>query len=258
MQSIRTELDAIAPGYQLTFDAMGYIGNYPVEAATAPGGADAVVIMGYDYKIASSGNAGSISPIGGPTYDVAETLATYISRVPASKLILGVPYYGRAWSTASSDLNATIVSAAKYGSSVAVVYDTAQQFATDNGRQYDPVEGAAWTTYQRQNCTATYGCVTATRELYFDDAESLASKIRPDQQLRHPGCRDLALGYDGSRPELYQVSRTSSSPTRSRRRSRDGQRAGLLAQRRRTAGHLDRERGRHRADPLWLGRRAVL
>ena len=86
-----------------------------------------------------------------------------------------MPYYGRAWSTASSDLNASTVSSAKYGSSVAVLYDTAQQFATDNGRQYDPVEGVAWTTYVRQNCTTTYGCVNATRQLYFDDSQPLAA-----------------------------------------------------------------------------------
>ena len=205
VQSIRTELDTIAPGYQLTFDTMGWIGNYPTEAVTAPGGADAIVIMGYDYKTGSSGTGGSVSPIGGPAYDLGDTLAAYVSRVPASKLILGVPYYGRAWSTSSSALNAATVSAAKYGASVAVLYETALQFATDNGRQYDPVEGVAWTSYQRQNCTAAYGCVTATRELYYDDAESLAAKYDLINSYNIRGVGIWALGYDGSRPELYQV-----------------------------------------------------
>jgi spore germination protein YaaH/flagellar hook assembly protein FlgD len=205
VRSIRTELDAMAPGYQLTFDTMGWIGNYPIEAATAPGGADAVVIMGYDYKTGSSGTAGSVSPIGGPTYDLADTLAAYVSRVPASKVILGVPYYGRAWSTSSSALNATTVPAAQYGASVAVLYEMALQFATDNGRQYDPVEGVAWTSYQRQTCTSTYGCVTATRELYYDDAESLAAKYDLINSYDIRGVGIWALGYDGSRPELYQI-----------------------------------------------------
>ncbi len=205
VQSIRTELDAVAPGYQLTFETMGWIGNYPIEAATAPGGADAVVIMGYDYKTGSSGTAGSVSPIGGLTYDLGDTLAAYVSRVPASRVILGVPYYGRAWSTSSSALNATTVSAAQYGASVAVLYETALQFATDHGRQYDPVEGVAWTSYERENCTSTYGCVTATRELYYDDAESLAGKYDLINSYDIRGVGIWALGYDGSRPELYQV-----------------------------------------------------
>lgn len=205
VQVVRAELDAVAPGYQLTFDATGYIGNYPIEAATAPGGADAIVVMGYDYKGASSGTAGSVAPIGGPVYDIADTLAAYVSRVPASKLILGVPYYGRAWSTATPALNSPTTSAAKYGSSVSVLYETALDLATTNGRQYDPVEGVAWTTYTRENCTSTYGCVTGSRQLYFDDAQSLAAKYDLINQYDLRGAGIWALGYDGSRPELYAV-----------------------------------------------------
>jgi spore germination protein YaaH/flagellar hook assembly protein FlgD len=205
VQTIRAELDAAATGYQLTFDTMGWIGNYPVEAATGPGGADAVVIMGYDYKTASSGTAGSVSPIGGPTYDLTDTLAAYVGRIPASKVILGVPYYGRAWSTSSSALNASTVPAAKYGASVAVLYEMALDFSAQYGRQYDPVEGVAWTTYPRENCTATYGCVTATRQLYYDDAETLAAKYDLINRYGIRGVGIWALGYDGSRPELYQV-----------------------------------------------------
>ncbi len=205
VQSIRAQLDAVAPGYQLTFDTMGWVGNYPIEAATAPGGADAVVVMGYDYKTGTSGTAGSVSPIGGPTYDLTDTLATYVSRIPASKIILGVPYYGRAWSTSSSALNATTVSAAKYGASVAVLYETALDFSDQYGRLFDPVEGVAWTTYQKQNCTTTYGCVTATRELYYDDAQTLAAKYDLVNSYDIRGVGIWALGYDGSRPELYQA-----------------------------------------------------
>jgi spore germination protein YaaH/flagellar hook assembly protein FlgD len=205
VRAIRAELDAIAPGYQLTFDAMGYIGNYPVEDATAPGGADAVVIMGYDYKNGSSGTAGSVAPIGGPVYDVADTLAAYTSRIAASKVILGVPYYGRAWSTQTPELNSPTLPAAKYGSSVAVLYETALDFATTHGRQYDQVEGVAWTTYQKENCTATYGCVTGWRQLYYDDAQALAAKYDLVNQYDIRGAAIWALGYDGRRPELYQV-----------------------------------------------------
>lgn len=205
IRTVRAELDAVAPGYQLTFDTMGRVGNYPIEDATAPGGADAIVIMGYDYRIASAGTAGSVAPVGGPAYDIAETLAAYTSRVPASKLILAVPYYGRAWSTATDTLNSPTTSAAKYGSSVAVLYETALDLAATNGRQYDPVEGVAWTTYQRENCTATYGCVTGWRQLYFDDAQTLAAKYDLVNQYDLRGVGIWALGYDGSRPELYAV-----------------------------------------------------
>ena len=81
----------------------------------------------------------------------------------------------------------------------------ALEFATTHGRRYDPVEGVAWTTYQRENCTSTYGCVTAWRGLYYDDAETLAAKYDLVNAYDVRGVGIWALGYDGSRPELYAV-----------------------------------------------------
>ncbi len=205
VRSVRAELDAIAPGYQLTFDTTGWIGNYPLEDATAPGGADAIFIMGYDYRTSSSGQAGSISPLNGPAYDLTDTVAAYSARVSPSKLILGVPYYGRAWSTDTDQLHATNISSTKYGSSVTSVYGTAVALAEENGRRYDALEQSPWTAYQKQTCTTTYGCVTSWRELYYDDAASL--KLRYDL-INRTGLRGAgiwALGYDGTRPELYQA-----------------------------------------------------
>ena len=67
VRATRAELRAIAPGYQLTFDAMGNLDNQPIAAATAPGGADAVLVMAYDYRGPHAGTAGSISPLTGPS-----------------------------------------------------------------------------------------------------------------------------------------------------------------------------------------------
>ena len=204
VRAIRAELDAIALGYQLTFDTTGYIGNYPIEAATAPGGADAIFVMGYDYRTAGATNAGSISPIAGPIYDLTDTLAAYTARIPASKLILGVPYYGRAWSTVSDALNARNQSGTKFGASTTVIYETAVDLAAQHGRRYDPTEQAPWFAYRRQNCTTAYGCVTSWREVYYDDPQSLGAKydLMNRQGLRGAGI--WALGYDGTRPELYR------------------------------------------------------
>ena len=205
VRTIRAELDKVARGYQLTFDTTGWIGNYPIENATAPGGADAIVIMGYDYRTGSSVRAGSVAPVGGLSYDVGGTLAAYLSRVPASKLILGVPYYGRAWSTDSPALNARNISGSRYGASTTVPYGTAQSYATQHGRKYDPLEGVAWTAYRRPNCTKTYGCVTPWRQLYYDDAQALGAKYDLINLYDLRGVAIWALGYDGTRTELYQV-----------------------------------------------------
>lgn len=205
IRTLRTELDRIAPGYQLTFDTTGWIGNYPLEAATAPGGADAVFVMGYDYRTASSPSAGSVAPLSGPAYDLTDTAIAFISRIPASKVIMGVPYYGRAWSTVSDTPNAKTQTGTKYGASASVTYVNAVALAREHGRRYDTREQSPWFAYQRQNCSATYGCVTTWREVYYDDAQSLRAKYDMINRYGLRGAGIWALGYDGTRPELYQA-----------------------------------------------------
>ncbi len=205
VRSVRAELNKISRGYQLTFDATGWIGNYPIENATGTGAADAVVVMGYDYRSGSSSPVGSVAPLGGPTYDITDTIRSFVSRVPASKVILGVPYYGRAWSTSSSSFGARNISSVKNGASTTVVYSAARQYAADHGRQWNATEAVAWTAYRRQNCTATYGCVNPWRQLYYDDARALGLKYDAVNRYNLRGAGIWALGYDGTRTELYDT-----------------------------------------------------
>ena len=139
--------------------------------------------------------------------------------MPASKLILGVPYYGRAWSTSSGALHASNTSSTKTGASTTVVYDTAADYLAQYGRHYDAGEGVAWTAYQRQNCTSTYGCVTSWRELYVDDAAALGAKYDLVNSYGLRGAGIWALGYDGDAARA--VGRDPAqvrAPTRRRRR----------------------------------------
>ncbi len=205
VRAVRAELDKRAAGYQLTFDTTGYIGNYPIEAATAPGGADAIFIMGYDYRTASSGYAGSIDPLSGPAYDLQDTVNAYAARVAPSKLILGVPWYGRAWSTVSDRVNAKTQTGLKFGASNSVLYDTAAAYAKQYGRRWDSREQSPWIAYQRQNCSTTYGCVTTWRQVYYDDPESLKRRYDMINRMGLRGTGIWALGYDADRPELRQA-----------------------------------------------------
>jgi flagellar hook assembly protein FlgD len=203
VRSVRAELNRVHRGYQLTFDTTGSIGNYPIESATAAGAADAIFIMGYDYRTAASSPVGSVAPYSKSGYDIVDTVKAYTARVAPSKLILGVPYYGRAWSTSGNAVHAPNISGTKYGASTSVPYDTAADYLAQYGRKWDATEAVAWTAYKRDNCTASYGCVTAWRELYVDDASALAQKYALVNAYRLRGAGIWALGYDGTRPELY-------------------------------------------------------
>ncbi len=203
VRSIRDELNRVHRGYQLTFDTTGSIGNYPIEAATAPGAADAIFIMGYDYRTASATSAGSIAPLGGPTYDLVDTILAYTARVSARKLILGIPYYGRAWSTVSNKPGAATRSGPRYGRSTSVTYANAVALAGLHGRHYDRTEASAWVAYRRRICTTAHGCLTTWREVYFDDTRSLRAKYDTIIRYGLRGAGIWALGYDDQRPELY-------------------------------------------------------
>ena len=205
VRAVRRELNAIAPGYQLTFDTLGSIGNQPIAAATAPGGADAVFVMGYDYRTAGASVAGSISPLSGPAYDLTDTIRAYTARISPSKVILGVPYYGRAWSTSTSSLHGRTLPWDKYGSSAEPSYAQAMDLVADSGRRYDAVEKSPWTVYRKRTCTARYGCVTSWRQLYYDDAASLRLRYDLVNRSNLRGAGIWALGYDDARPELRQA-----------------------------------------------------
>jgi Glycosyl hydrolases family 18 len=113
----RAALDQQALGYEVTVDSLGWIGpasyqttyGYDVAGLTAPGGADAMVIMGYDYKGAFQSAAGSIDPLSGPAYDLADTVNAYLQFTDPGHVILALPWYGRAWSTTTSSAGSATV-----------------------------------------------------------------------------------------------------------------------------------------------------
>ena len=197
VRTLRAELDKINPGYELTFCGTGAPGYYDVAGLTAPGAADAVFIMGYDFRTGASDYAGSIDPLTSPkpVYDLTQVVNMWKARTSVSKIIMGLPYYGIAWSTASNAPNATVISSAC--SPTSVFFAQAASLAATNGRNYDSIEQSAWTSYQ-----LTCGGVQTWRELYYDDAQSLSAKYDMINYWNLRGMGIWALGYDAGHPEI--------------------------------------------------------
>jgi spore germination protein YaaH/flagellar hook assembly protein FlgD len=205
LRTLRSELNRVKSGYQITYDTTGYIGNYPLEASVGAGAADAVFIMGYDYRTASSSTAGSVDPLSGPNYDLADTVRAYTARISPSRVILGIPWYGRAWSTRTDAVRSRNISGKQYGYSTAVNYESVVALVAKYGRRWDSSEQSPYIVYRRKNCTTTYGCVTGWRQVYYDDAASMKRRyaLVNDYGLRGAGM--WALGYDGGHAELYRA-----------------------------------------------------
>ncbi|TMD99919.1 MAG: glycoside hydrolase family 18 protein [Chloroflexi bacterium] len=64
---------------------------------------DAFFVMAYDMAFSNTpGQASPNAPLTGFTYNDTTAVAQYLAKAPASKIILGVPYYGYKWSTTAA------------------------------------------------------------------------------------------------------------------------------------------------------------
>jgi spore germination protein YaaH len=200
VRELRTELDKIHPGYELTFCTTGRATTYDA-AGLIGAGADSLWIMGYDFRSASTPYAASMDPLTSPrVYDLNDAVNAYKSMVPVSKIILGLPYYGRAYSTTTNTAYAPTQDYRVYGQPAAVPYYTAIAMAEAHGLNYDAVEESAWTAYY-----GTFDGAPTWRELYFDDVRALGARYDRINYWNLRGVGIWTLGYDHGRPELNQL-----------------------------------------------------
>jgi len=198
---LRTQLDAIHAGYELTFCGTITLGNYDAANLLASGAADNVFIMGYDMRDGGSAYAASHNPLTSPrVYDLTDAVHAWETKAPASKILLGLPYYGIAFSTPNTAQYATNISGTTYGDAVWVPYYTAATLAETNLVQYDTIEQSAWVSYY-----GTYGGAPTWRELYYNDARAMAARYDRINQMGLDGVGIWVLGYDSGFPELNQV-----------------------------------------------------
>ena len=199
-------------GSYLTVDTMAgaaaWATGYDVVGLASPGAADAMMVMAYDFSYSSSARAGGVAPIDSDyLYASADAMRDHLARVPASKLIWGVPYYGRAWNTQTDALNSPVRTPSQ---SVAFSYyfrdaDGAQGgavLAARHGRRWDAAGQVPWFTFWDANSNGM-------RQGYYEDPQSL--RIKYDLVLRNrlAGVGIWALGMDTGVPDLWSVLRES-------------------------------------------------
>ncbi len=206
VRQLRAQLDSVQPGYELTFCGTGRPSTYDLGDLLADGAADDVFIMGYDFRDGGSSYAASLDPLTSPkVYDLTDSVNVYKANVPVSKIILGLPYYGIAYSTPNSSLYAANVSGATYGDAVMVPYYTAADigsvYPSTYIKQYDSIEQSAWASYY-----GTFGGTQPTwRELYYDDVQALGARYDMVNYWNLRGVGMWTLGYDEGHPELNQL-----------------------------------------------------
>lgn len=201
VRSVRKELDSQRPGYQLTFAITGHYTSYDVASLVGPDAADAVYLMGYHYSGTFSKIAGSNAPMGGPRYDVVDTVKSLLKLVKPHEIIVGAPFYGHAWPTVSGNLNARTL-----GGGFDVIYEKAVVLARAHGIRYDKVQQVAWTRYKARACST---CPVTWYQMYFDDHRAIAHKWAWIKSQKLLGGGVWTIGFEGGQAALTAAARAA-------------------------------------------------
>ena len=209
VRDVKAKLLATGAGSYLTVAATGGAASwdegYDLVGLTASGAADAIMAMGYDFNWSGSARAGGVAPLDSPyVLDVGDAMAAYRSRLPGSKIIWGVPYYGRAWTTTGAELNSRTCrsTGACTAATWAPRYVDALDAIAEHGRAWDPNGQVPWYTYWSN----TY---SAWVQGYYDDAQSLSAKYA---MVKAHGMRGVGVWHllmDVERPELWNALKAS-------------------------------------------------
>jgi len=181
--------------------------GYDLVGLTASGAADALMVMAYDFHWSGSARAGGVAPIRSPyVFDVTDALEDHLAVVPGSKLIWGVPYYGRAWTTKDGSLNALTCKTASVCPDAAAsairrtwapTYVTALESLADHGpRLWDATGQVPWHRYFDS-------ARRAWTEVYYDDPASLGAKYTLVERNGLRGIGIWSLLMDAGRTDLY-------------------------------------------------------
>jgi len=165
---------------------------------------DAMFVMAYDSVFSNMpGQAGPQSPINGWTFNDTVDISQYLTLAPASKIILGVPYYGYVWSTRDGSPYSTAVSGAQAITYAGVVGNlSCGALAQTVG--WDTTSQSPWSAWWSPRTGDPCGDNTGTpREMYFDNATSLGIKYDLVNANNLRGTGMWTLGYDSGRSELW-------------------------------------------------------
>ena len=162
---------------------------------------DAFMVMAYDM-FPSNGTAGPNAALTGYNWNDTRAMNDFLSVVPSSQVILGVPYYGYKWNVSNAGPNAPTTSG--------LTADTYSGALSDMGcgqsltRGWDSTGQVPWASWWSPGSGDPCGANrNSYRELYYDNAQSLGLKYDLVNNDHLRGIGIWALGYDSGSNDLW-------------------------------------------------------
>lgn len=147
--------------------------------------ADYIVLMGYDQRGAWSSEAGSIAEVSWVESNINSLIND--SKIPASKIILGVPFYTRLWTEKAGDSDiGTKVYTMKDCQSFIEKYEIAPVWDEDAGQNY-----------------AEYVTGDITYKLWIEDSDSVKRRVESVNKYDLAGITGWRKGFETS--DIWQV-----------------------------------------------------
>lgn len=166
---------------------------------------DGIFIMAYDFHRPTSDAAGPVAPLNSAgtnsDYDLNIMIKDFLSQIAPNKLILGVPYYGYNWVVEDAGkYSKRIEGTDVIGFSQSQSYDTIMSDIKDLGLlvKWDTEAQVPYYSYVSPE-------TGSTRQVYFENEESLKRKYQFIKENTLAGVGIWALGYDDGRPELWNL-----------------------------------------------------
>ena len=210
MGQLSTQAHAAHPSWEISADtysgSASWDGGFFKIGDLAPN-VDALFVMAYDMGFSNmpANTAGPNAPLNGWQYNDTASVQQYLTKAPASKVLLGVPYYGYKWSVKSPNPYATTVAASQ---GVDGYSDALDDFACapSLGRHWDSTAQSPWATWvspaSNDPCGGNHN---SWREMYYDDATSLGLKFDLVNANGLRGTGMWELGFQGTSNDLWRM-----------------------------------------------------
>jgi hypothetical protein len=163
---------------------------------------DAMFIMAYDMSFSNMpGQAGPNAPLTGWTYNDTTSVNQYLTKAPASKIILGVPWYGYRFDTTSNTVYAPTSNATAESYAQDLTDLSCGQGVSQGWDATAQSPGATW--YSSSSGDPCGNKVGSWQMLYYDNVRSLGLKYDLVNASGIRGMGIWALGYDHGAPEIW-------------------------------------------------------
>lgn len=198
--NLKAALNAANPNYQLSICLYSVDWSGVFDMPVLNSQVDFFTIMGYDYYYSGSATAGPTAPLynfqTSYNYTLSKSITYYLKQgATPSKLLLGLPYYGREWETASNTAPSATTGTFTSSRTLAYVNNTAATYTSTNKFW----EGTCFNSFY------AYQSGGAWRQCWIDDLYSLGRKYDMVNQRGLGGIGIWALGYDNGMTSYWNL-----------------------------------------------------